>query len=483
MEELVGDHITNVLLVGQGNLYDGYYDQEELERIGESILGQIKSSDSFLQDHIEEFHKRFNALVEKAQEVSEEDLNSLNNKQLGKVFESYYEKFRELAPFMNTPHTIESFANKKIRGFIEKRLLDNNTEKVESYFNKLSIPSKESPEIKRKKGLLRIAVRINKNDFSGIFDDKKAFESPAEVMREIKREQPKIAEEIRSHVRSWAWMGMQSYLYSPHDLEFVLESLSNIFERKEKPQEQLEELKSERKDSVREMKEVLDDLDPEKEIRELIELLQEYIYLRTKRMEGFKKAYYYTRDLIKEVSDRMDLEGKEIFVVSPEEMITFLKEGKKPESEEIKKRLNSRAFAMKQGEVNLISGEKQVKKFLEEEIEEEIEVKKDLLKGSGAYPGKVGGKVSIVKDESDLDDFEEGDILVTTMTSPELTLAIDKASAIITDEGGMTSHAALISREMQIPCIVGTKAATKVLETGEKVKVDAEAGVVKKLEE
>ena len=75
--------------------------------------------------------------------------------------------------------------------------------------------------------------------------------------------------------------------------------------------------------------------------------------------------------------------------------------------------------------------------------------------------------------------FDEGDILVTGMTRPEFMNVIKKASAIITDVGGILCHAAITAREMKIPCIVGTAVATKVLKDGDIVEVDANSGIVK----
>jgi pyruvate,water dikinase len=83
--------------------------------------------------------------------------------------------------------------------------------------------------------------------------------------------------------------------------------------------------------------------------------------------------------------------------------------------------------------------------------------KKILVKGLPASPGVSTGKVHVIADPKDIDEFEEGEILVTLMTSPDWVPAMKKAAAIITDNGGMTCHAAIVSREMQIPCIVGTK--------------------------
>ena len=75
--------------------------------------------------------------------------------------------------------------------------------------------------------------------------------------------------------------------------------------------------------------------------------------------------------------------------------------------------------------------------------------------------------------------MKKGDILVSIATNPNLVSAMKKASAIITNAGGLTCHAAIVSRELNIPCIVGTKVATKVLKDGDLVEVDADEGMVK----
>lgn len=114
-----------------------------------------------------------------------------------------------------------------------------------------------------------------------------------------------------------------------------------------------------------------------------------------------------------------------------------------------------------------------------EEVNENHDV---ILKGLPASPGLATGKVRIIEDPKDIKEFKDGEILVTLMTSPDWVPAMKKASAIITNNGGMTCHAAIVSREMQIPCLVGTtsrgNAATNVLKNGQEITVDAKNGVV-----
>ena len=114
----------------------------------------------------------------------------------------------------------------------------------------------------------------------------------------------------------------------------------------------------------------------------------------------------------------------------------------------------------------------------DDEEEEESEVLNALCKGLPASPGIGRGKVKLIKDISEINLVEDGDILVTEMTNPDMVPAMKKAAGVVTDEGGRTCHAAIVSRELQIPCIVGAKNATKALKAKEFVTVDATRGIV-----
>lgn len=102
----------------------------------------------------------------------------------------------------------------------------------------------------------------------------------------------------------------------------------------------------------------------------------------------------------------------------------------------------------------------------------------DSVRGRTAYPGVVLGRVRLVRTKEDLPKFQAGEILVSWMTTPDLMSAIHHAAAIVTDEGSITCHAAIVSRELKIPCVTGTRNATKILKDGDEVEVDATRGVV-----
>ena len=147
-------------------------------------------------------------------------------------------------------------------------------------------------------------------------------------------------------------------------------------------------------------------------------------------------------------------------------------------SEELNARWQYHLHYSEKGKDKLLSGRK-AKNFVEKldfEVQKIGRVRK--LEGDCASPGKVRGVVTIINSPAENKKIEKADILVSRMTNPDLMPAIRKAKAIITDIGGLTCHAAIVSREFGIPCVVGTKIATQVLKDGSVVEVDATHGII-----
>ena len=103
---------------------------------------------------------------------------------------------------------------------------------------------------------------------------------------------------------------------------------------------------------------------------------------------------------------------------------------------------------------------------------------KILLTGIGASAGIAEGVARLFHSGDDISSFQNGDVLVTTLTDPTMVTAMVKASAIVTDIGGITSHPAILSREMGIPCVVNTKEATKKIKNGMHIRVDGQKGKI-----
>jgi phosphoenolpyruvate synthase/pyruvate phosphate dikinase len=136
-------------------------------------------------------------------------------------------------------------------------------------------------------------------------------------------------------------------------------------------------------------------------------------------------------------------------------------------------------YSVYSGKYRVIVGKKATE--LHDRIYADLLNDKKELKGMSACLGVIEGQVKVILGEEDFHKLEQGDILVTTMTRPEFVPLMKKASAIVTDEGGVTCHAAIVSRELGIPCIIGTRTATITLKDGDIIKVDADKGVVNKI--
>lgn len=166
---------------------------------------------------------------------------------------------------------------------------------------------------------------------------------------------------------------------------------------------------------------------------------------------------------------------KNLFNITIEESKDLLCGRLKVSSKELMERSNYCAYAY--GDRKFFYGS-EVDKYLQEKVAKE-ESSHDgnlkLLEGTASCLGKTGdwvyGEVKIINSASDMSKMREGDILVSVATTPDILPAMKKAAAIVTDHGGITCHAAIVSRELNIPCLIATKYATKVFKDGDKVLV------------
>jgi len=180
--------------------------------------------------------------------------------------------------------------------------------------------------------------------------------------------------------------------------------------------------------------------------------------------------------LFREIKKRKNIPYKLLFFATPTEVIELMK-GKKLATTVLDKRSEQYAVVVKNGKTEIFSGKKA------KEIEDKVGLShKNLtnIQGRVAFPGLVTGKVVRVFKEKDLRKMK-GKILVTPMTTINFVPYLKGIKAIVTDEGGIACHAAILAREFKIPTIIGTKIATQILKDGDKVEVDAEKGTVKRI--
>ncbi len=206
-----------------------------------------------------------------------------------------------------------------------------------------------------------------------------------------------------------------------------------------------------------------------KELSKHTKFAADLLRLRTQKWELMCNGTFLFRKFIKEYfSDEIVYEN--LLNLRVEELLELV-EGKYPKEDQGHGR-EYFSLEIKENGVFLSTEKKEI-------VQHKEEIKEKEIKGVIAQPGKVKGKARIVLSHKEVYKVGQGDILVTKMSTPDFLPAMKKAAAFVTDIGGITSHAAIIAREMQKPCIIGTKIATKVLKDGMEIEVDADKGIVK----
>ena len=214
--------------------------------------------------------------------------------------------------------------------------------------------------------------------------------------------------------------------------------------------------------------------------KHLFDITKRFAYIKDLRDDFRRKAVFYAQStLFNELARRMNLKLKDISYFLEREILDFLDRNIVSKNY-INWQKGFVIFFDNSKKINCAGG-KDVKITMRKLGISTKESYLTEIKGVPASKGLIEGKVTIVKGVKDLLKVKKGDILVAVTTHPDYVPAMQKASAIVTDEGGITSHAAIVARELGVPCIVGTKKASKILKDNDKVEVDANIGFVRKL--
>lgn len=210
-------------------------------------------------------------------------------------------------------------------------------------------------------------------------------------------------------------------------------------------------------------------------LHSLFSFFQCMTLLRDKRKENSMTLVTVQHILLEHLSDRLNVDLFLLERILPSELTLLFTSKKTQLLKELKKREEALIIAT---DDNILLYTEKDAAFLKKSIDNRSLYSHEV-KGMIASKGTARGFVKIINKVSEFSKFNKGDILVSIMTRPEFLPIMEKAAAIVTDEGGITSHAAIVSRELGIPCIVGTQTATRILKDGQKVEVDAVKGIVK----
>ncbi|NTW22603.1 hypothetical protein HGA34_03620 [Candidatus Falkowbacteria bacterium] len=242
----------------------------------------------------------------------------------------------------------------------------------------------------------------------------------------------------------------------------------------------LEKIKSDRKELTAVRKSHSKTIKLDKRLRKCVDVGSEISFIRTNLAEVFSMVSYEYFDQLKEVAKKSKLKFEDVMRMIPEEVVALVKNGRKPKN--IKARKNEFGIVADKKGIRLIYGKElavMTNKFSylykpSESLNE--------FTGLSAFNGIAKGIARIVLEAKDIGKVGEGEIIVAPETTPDYILGMKKAAAFVTNQGGITSHAAIVAREMQKPCVIATKIATEAIKDGDLIEVNANQGIVKILE-
>lgn len=372
------------------------------------------------------------------------DFSRLSNDKLVRLFKVFVSKYQSALSLIGIPTTVDVFLEVEVQDILKKYLND-----VRQEYASLAFPAKVVDSIRQSDELKLLIKR-----FSGAIK----FHKKNNDLNLLMIKYPLFYKTVLKHVEKYGWLTTTLFSGKPMTLDFIFNDL------------QIKENKNTKNNSK--VYKLLD-----KNEKKMVTLLQKAIYFRTARLDWLNQGCFLARPLMQELALRAGVSYNELIYLTPEEIIRG--QNKKFTNKSfIKSRIKGYAMALNGKELKIFTGSSLIKiknKF--KKIEEISEIK-----GLTACQGIVKGVVSLVLSRNDLEKVKNGQVMVCRLTTPDFVVALKKASAIVTDLGGITSHAAIVARELNVPCVVGTKIATQALKDGDLVEVNANNGTVSIIE-
>lgn len=422
--------------------------------------------------------RRLTALSRK---IYKSNLDGKSDNELYRLYDAYHREYLKSYLYFWLPNSLEGLNNVftgKLEDFIQTKLLKlGKSHLIGKYLSVLTTPLKESLRQKEERKFLQIVSKIQKN--------KKKFFRLKKMRGQIRFYQKfpssQKYQELNFHCKKYCFLPF-GYEGQAWDLKYFIERARRLvlqnFDARGKLvrlEEEKQRLKVYQRKFTREI-----GLGCNRRFEELFILGRELMYLKDYRKDKLFESYFHMDRLIRGIAGRLDLTPVQVRHILPQEMKKALV-NRQYSSDELNRRIKLTVLDYTGSGVKIYTG-RQARKIIAQRVQKDkIPVRMNQLTGQAAYPGKVKGKVKLIFKTTDIAKMKKGNILVSLATNPDLIPAMKKAAAIVTDKGGITSHAAIISRELKIPCVTGTKIATQILKDNETVEVDAMRGVVRKI--
>jgi len=431
------------------SLYDGiYFYEEELDALRKLLLDEFNSNIDSIFNLFKKWKEECDDLLESTSKINAAELKDRKNEDLILLLREYVAGFRKTAAYIFLSHVFEGYLENWLEELINQKVVDEKKKK--HYFFVLTFPKRHTFLEESKKDFADL-IRFIKS--KGIED----FQKDEDILKRI-----------RKYTDRYKWLGYDTGIGYDIPLEDTVLRIKDSLGRDYK------ESSFEKGDIKQECEDIMDELGFTDDEKKRVELIDELIFMRNYRSESNSMAGLNVKPLLEEIAARLRVKYEDIINLTLDEIEESMKKGS-VDIEVIKKRKEKFGLLMWDGKISIYSGE-DVRK-----IEEDVVVEKDITEFRGliANGGSVRSRVKILTTLKDMDKVEPGDIIVSKLTTPDFMVAIERCIGIITDAGGISSHAAIVARELGKPCVTGTKIATKVLHDGDIVDLDADNGIVR----
>ena len=434
---------ANIIRLGIGEVFHDNKDLKFLHSyfIKVGVKGMTVFKDKLI--------KNVSVMKKKAQEISKTNYSKSSDEEIAKEVKDY---------FIKSLHAQDFLLPMPVAGNVLSELILNHLPKADD---------------KKKREWLAILTFPEKEN-SHVYEER----SFCELVKAKMNNDPLMDKKIDKHLKEFAWIGARGYNFSfAWDKKIIMNRINNFLKQKKDPDKEKEHIEEVRQEGIKAANDLTQELGLS-EIKDLLELAREYVYLRTWRTDMMYSSGYQVMNLLVELVKRNDMNVEDIPFYAYFELIDIAEKKLNPKDVEIEKRKQDYVLVRLDNKYYV-----SVDKELINSIDNWLVAKgdEDSIKGNIAYKGKVKGKAKVVQQGDDISKVENGDILIAVMTFPNFVPAMEKAAAFVTDEGGILCHAAIVSREMKKPCIIATRKATKIFKDGDMIEVDANKGIVRKI--
>lgn len=464
--KLIGRGIHNIVFEIREGIITGFFSEEDIEKVGQCGLVKLLNKKFVDLIKIKSFISS-QKLVDSSNYINSINLVNLSSLELAELYRSQIKLIRVTYGYFNlsSPAISKALEEEIDRLFDIEKLSKTKITKIKEIFlfgQKKTIIDEEECELRK------IAYKIKSNKKLTEIFLKKDFK---EIIIALNKSFPKFHSLLVIHSEKYSYL--QGYVdFHSFDKTYYIYRLKDLL------------IKTPIEIDIGKLKCLKRDL-PVKS-KKLLYLLNISNYLSYHRMQmriHFTKGLVTLKLVLDEIARRMDISTENVKQVSISENIQFLRNKKLPDLDRLKKRKQYCIYIIEDKKTRLLVGDN-AKKYKNVYLLEKELKNVSFIRGIIANPGIVQGYAKIIMDEVDLvnsmKNMQKGSILVTHNTRPDMILACRKAAAIITEEGGILSHAALVSREFNIPCIVNAKDSTKIFKDGDFVEVNAVEGFARK---